>query len=221
MIPLQVEIITIGDELISGMTTDTNASFIGRKLTEAGFEVRWISTVGDCNVDLEDALQRAYDRASIIILTGGLGPTHDDITRKTVAKFFDSKLVFREDLYEKIDMYFQKRGLPIASINREQAEIPEKAEIIENEIGTAAGLKFIKEGRTFFVLPGVPDEMKRMIEKSVLPSLHREGKAKVHRSLLLRTAGIAESELYHKIMDFNHRFPKIKLAFLPQVAGVV
>ncbi len=217
---MQVEIITIGDELISGMTTDTNASFIGRRLTESGFEVRWISTVGDHEADLKDALQRACDRASIIVLTGGLGPTHDDITRKTISQFFGSKLIFREDLYERIESYFQNRGLSVASINRGQAEVPEKAEIIENEIGTAAGLKFIKEGRTFFVLPGVPDEMKRMMEKSVLPSLRQEGKTKVQKSLLLRTTGIVESELYQKINDFNHRFPEVKLAFLPHTAGV-
>ncbi len=218
---MQAEIITIGEELINGMTTDTNGSYIGRRLTESGIDVRWISTVGDRISDIKDALQKAFDRATVIILTGGLGPTHDDVTKKAASEFFDSNLVFRQDLYGRIVSFFEKRDLPIAAINREQAEVPEKAEILENEIGTAVGLKFEKEERTVFVLPGVPAEMKRMMEQSVLPSLQREGKTRIHRSLILRTAGIAESELYHRIKDFEDQFPEVRLAFLPKTAGVV
>ncbi len=218
---MQAEIITIGEELVNGMTTNTNASYIGRRLTESGIDVRWVSTVGDRGPDLKDAVRRACDRASVVILTGGLGPTHDDITKTVLSQLFDSKLVFRENLYARIESYFHNRGLPIAPINREQAEVPEKAEILDNEIGTAVGLKFEKENRTVFVLPGVPAEMKRMLDKSVLPFLHREGKTRIQRSLLLRTTGIAESKLYDKIKDFEDRFPEVKLAFLPQAAGVV
>ncbi|MBN2030830.1 competence/damage-inducible protein A [bacterium] len=218
---MKAEIITIGEELINGMTTNTNASYVGRRLSESGIEVRWMTTVGDHIPDIKDALQRAFERAAAIVLTGGLGPTHDDVTKKAVAQFFHSNLVFREDLYNRIVSYFDKRGIPIAEINREQAEVPEEAGVIENEIGTAVGLKFEKEKRTVFVLPGVPAEMKKMMEESVLPSLNQEGRSRVQRSLILHTAGIAESELYHRVKGFEDQFPEVKLAFLPKTTGVV
>lgn len=218
---MRAEIISVGDELLVGMVVNSNAAFIGEELTGLGYEVRWVSTVGDDEADLTDALERAYSRASLVVLTGGLGPTHDDITKKVVARFFDSGIFFRSDILAKLEERFEKMGREMAPSNREQAEVPEKAELIENDLGTALGLIFTREDRTFFILPGVPSEMRRMMEKSVLPRLRRLREGRVVRSKILRTTGILESELYERIEDFSSRFPNIKLAFLPQTPGVV
>lgn len=217
---MKVEIISVGDELLAGIVVNSNASYIGKKLTELGHEVRWISTVGDDEVELTDALKRAYDRASLVVLTGGLGPTHDDITKRVVSKFFDSKTVFRKDVLTKIEERFRRMGRKMAPINRELAEVPEKAELIENEIGTAMGFVFTKEGREFFVLPGVPSEMQRMMEKSVLPRSSNKGEGRIVQSVVLRTTGILESDLYQKIRDFPERFSNVRLSFLPRFPGV-
>ncbi len=218
---MRAEIISVGDELLAGLVVNSNAAFIGEKLSGLGYAVRWISTVGDEEADLTDALERATHRASLVVLTGGLGPTHDDITKKVVAQFFDSKIVFRSDVLAKIEERFRKMGREMVVSNREQAEVPEKAELIENEIGTAFGFVFEREDRTFFILPGVPSEMRRMMEKSVLPRLRMVGGRGVSQCRLLRTVGISESEIYEKIGDFQQRFPNMKLAFLPQTPGVV
>lgn len=215
------EIISVGDELLTGISVNSNAAFIGEKLAGLGFDVHWITTVGDNEEDIINALGQAYNRASLVILTGGLGPTHDDITKKVVSQFFDSEMVFREEILKKIEKRFQKMGRKMSPPNRGQAEVPEKAEIIENGIGTAPGLVFKREGRTFFILPGVPAEMRRMMEKSILPVLRKMGSGRITRSKILRTVGIPESDLYQLIKDFPDRFPEIKLSFLPQAPGVL
>lgn len=214
------EIVSVGDELLTGMVVNNNAAFIGEKLTQLGYEVRWISVVGDNEADLIEALERAYDRAFVVVTTGGLGPTHDDITKNVVAKFFDSEIVFRSDIFERIETFFRNRGLNMAPINRIQAEVPDKAEIIENKIGTAPGFIFSREDRSFFILPGVPSEMKKMMERTVIPRLRNQENGPVFRSKVLRTTGITESELYQKIQDFLKQFPEVKLAFLPNPSGV-
>ena len=218
---IQAEIISVGDELLTGIVTNTNAAYIGQKLTEFGYQVSWITTVGDDEEKLISVLEQAYNRASLIIITGGLGPTHDDVTKRVVSKFFDSKIIFKPDLLSKIEERFRKMDKKMAEVNREQAEVPEKAELIENELGTAPGFVFIKNERTFFVLPGVPSEMKGMMEKSVLPRLKNEkGRVAVCSKLLL-TTGIVESDLYQRVKNLPDEFPDVKLAFLPKVSGVV
>ena len=218
---IRAEIISVGDELLKGLTVNTNAAFIGMKLMESGFDVRWITTVGDDEADLHSTLEQAYDRASIIILTGGLGPTHDDMTKTAFCRFFDASLVFRQDILDKIEKRFRSLGRTMPPTNRGQAEIPENVEILENRVGTAPGLAFQREGRMVFLLPGVPAEMERMMIESVLPILKTEGHGRAFQSILLRTVGIPESELYHLIEDFPNRFPDIRLAFIPQSPGVV
>lgn len=217
---MRAEIISVGDELLAGVVVNSNASYIGKKLTELGYEVRWISTVGDDEIELTDALKRAYDRASLVVLTGGLGPTPDDITKRVVSKFFDSEIVFRKDVLTKVEEHFRKMGRKMAPINRDLAEVPEKAELIENEIGSAMGFVFTKEDRNFFVLPGVPSEMRRMMEKSVHPRFSNRGEERVLQSVVLRTAGILESDLYQKIRDFPERFSNVRISFLPRFSGV-
>jgi len=218
---IQAEIISVGDELLTGIVVNTNAAYIGQKLTELGYQVSWITTVGDNKEKLASVLEEAYNRASLIVVTGGLGPTHDDITKKVVAEFFDSKIIFKPDILSKIEERFNRMGREMAEVNREQAEVPEKAELIENELGTAPGFVFTREGRTFFILPGVPSEMQRMMEESVLPRLMREKDRIMVRSKLLLTTGIVESDLYEKIKTLLCEFPEVKLAFLPKTSGVV
>ena len=214
------EIISVGDELLAGISVNSNAAYIGEKLAELGYEVRWITTVGDDEEDLMEALKQAYDRASVVILTGGLGPTHDDITKVVVSRFFDSKIVFRQDILTKIEARFRKMGREMSATNRVQAEVPEKAEIIENRAGTAPGLIFKKDDRTFYVLPGVPSEMKRMLEKSVIPGLRGKSSGRIVRSRTLRTVGMLESDLYQLLEGVIDRFSDMKISFLPQTPGV-
>lgn len=215
------EIISVGDELLTGMSVNTNAAFIGEKLTGLGHEVRWVSTIGDKEKDITDALKLSSERAQIVIITGGLGPTHDDITKNVIAKFFDSEIILRQDLLDRVVARFKAFGRIPTAANRSQAEVPEKAELMLNDSGTAPGLIFRKEERTFFVLPGVPVEMRRMMEKSVLPLLVPEQDARVMRSTILRTVNVPESALYDSVRDLVSGFDHIQTAFLPQAEGVI
>ena len=218
---MDAEIISIGDELLAGLTVNTNASYIAQQLIQAGRPVRHITTVGDIEPDIVAAMHTATGRAGLAIMTGGLGPTHDDISKKAVAGFLDCEMVFHQNILDRIERQFRKFGRTMAPANRMQAEIPEKAEVIPNSAGTAPGLTFRKQNTLFFLLPGVPREMRAMMEKSVLPSLKPLPGASVQRSRRLRTAGIAESELYQHLEAFPGMFPDIRLAFLPGPSGVV
>ncbi len=217
---MHAEIINVGDELLTGLVVNTNAAFIAEQLTQAGHEVRWITTVGDCPETLVQAFQQAHARVQLVVVTGGLGPTHDDITKKTAARFFRSELVFRKDILDRIEGFFRKRGRTMSASNEEQAWIPEKAEVLENDNGTAPGFLFRQGENLCFILPGVPSEAEHMMRTCVKMRLGGPGGGPVFRSRLLKTSGIPESDLYEKIADFPDRFPEIKLAFLPQTLGV-
>ena len=214
------EIISIGDELLNGMTVNTNASYIGQELTGEGIEVRWIDTVGDHQDRLQDAIFEASRRADIIILTGGLGPTHDDITKKVVAGFFKKSLVFQPEIYQRLKAYFQSRGRTFSPLNRVQAEIPDGAEILKNPLGSAPGFYLSKDHNHFFVMPGVPVEMQAMMQSSVLPKLRQIGSSRSHYSKNLHTIGISESTLNEAFISFGDRFPGVRLASLPNAQGV-
>lgn len=217
---MHAEIISVGDELLTGLVVNTNASFIGEALTLSGHEVKWVTSVGDDSADLEKAFKQAYSRSRLIVVTGGLGPTHDDITKKAAADFFQSKLILRKDILDTIEDLFRRRGREMPRTNETQAWVPEKAEILPNEKGTAPGLLFREKDRLFFILPGVPSEAEYMMRNSVLPRLRTSSDARVFRSRMLKTTGIAESALSEKFGDFANRFPEIKLAYLPRVSGV-
>ena len=218
---MKAEVISIGDELLAGLTINHNAAFIAEKLIEIGMPVRWITTVGDHEKDLLNAMDQAGQRADVIIMTGGLGPTHDDISRNVVATFLNSKLVLQEDVLRKIESVFRKRGKTMAPTNRIQAKIPEKAAFIENPVGTAPGIQFEKNGHRFYLLPGVPSEMKNMMIRKVLPLLQNNPSNDIFMKKMLRTVGIAESDLYEKILDFPKKFSEVRLAFLPNPSGIV
>lgn len=213
-------LISIGNELLNGRTVNSNATFIGGRLYEIGVITRKIITVRDEAGEIVDALRHSLKVAEVVILTGGLGPTHDDITKTTVADYFHSPLVLNEGILKKVEERFRQRGLEMPAVNRNQAMLPEKAIPLENSVGTAPGLYFRQDDRHIFVLPGVPREMKFLIDHSVIPILREgnlPGKVEVH---YYRTTGITESKLYEICREFFEGYPGYEIAFLPKFTGV-
>ena len=217
------EIITIGDEILIGQIVDTNSAWIAKKLNEIGIEVKQISSVSDSREHIINALREAESRADIVLITGGLGPTKDDITKKTLCEYFNASLRFDDDVYKNIKALFSGFGLKVTELNRMQAEVPDNCTVIHNANGTAPGMWFSPKGRAVFIsMPGVPYEMMSMMENEVLPKLTKRFKtpAIVHRTVL--TQGIGESFLSEKISDWENRLGEenIKLAYLPS-PGIV
>ena len=196
---MRAEIITIGDELLYGQVKDFNSSFISERLTSEGIEVVFKTSVGDDINRIAEAFDIARVRADMIITSGGLGPTSDDLTKKAVVKTFKRNLVFHQEILKQIEDSFHKRGSPMPKINQNQALIPQGAKALSNLWGVAPGIFLQDKEILFFALPGVPVEMKWMVENEVLPIL-RAKKLKhfiLHRKL--KTTGISESALYEKI----------------------
>jgi nicotinamide-nucleotide amidase len=211
-----VEIITIGDELLIGQVVNTNAAWMAQQLNMKGWEVRQLSSVSDERNEIMRALHEASQRADIILMTGGLGPTRDDITKNVLCQFFSTTLVQNDMVLEMIDSFFRRKGLPLTETNREQALVPQSATVIENQLGTAPGLAFEKDGKIYVAMPGVPYEMKYIMETYVIPVLLKRagGIAIMHRTIL--TQGIGESFLSEIIRDWEDNLgPYIKLAYLP------
>lgn len=215
------EIITIGDELLIGQVIDTNSAWIGQKLNEAGIKVFQITSVSDNEAHILSALKEARQRADIILITGGLGPTKDDITKFTLCKFFKSNLRFDEEVFMQVEKLFKANGREVTEVNRKQAEVPEKCDVIHNSQGTAPGMWFDDHGKIFVSMPGVPYEMKTMMEATVLPKLSNlfSGGAIVHKTIWFQ--GIGESFLSDMIEQWELALPShIKLAYLPS-AGIL
>ena len=218
---MTAEIISIGDELLIGQVVNTNASWISEKLNLVGIRVHQVSTISDNREHILTALQEAEKRVDIILITGGLGPTKDDITKETLCEYFETKLVFSEEVFENIKKLFGKRGLTLSTPNKKQAEIPEACIPITNNHGSAAGMWFEKAGRIFVSMPGVPFEMKPMITEYIIPEIQKKYNSHsiVHKTVL--TQGIGESWLAQKIEAWEDKLPEnIKLAYLPQ-PGIV
>ncbi len=215
---MNLEIISIGDELLIGQTVNTNASWLAKHLTSLGVEVKWISTVGDDADDLKSALATAMHRSDAVITTGGIGPTHDDITKTVAAEFFESKLIFKGEILERLKRRFEKRGRKMSATNEDQAWIPEKAQLIGNPIGTAPGLIFEREGKKCFILPGVPSEMKMMSEETLFPIFKGHGHTIVQKTI--RTTGLPESTAFEKLGDIKRVEQFARVAFLPKTSGV-
>ena len=211
---MKAEIISIGDELLIGQITNTNASFIANKLTEIGVDVNWITTVGDNEEQILESIATAEKRTDVTIVTGGLGPTHDDITKNVFVKYFQSKLVLDEALLRELRQRFRARKIKMVKTNEEQALVPDNATVIKNEVGTAPGLLFEKNNKYFFVLPGVPIEMKTITEDFILPFLKKKNK-KIIMKRVLHFSGIPESTLFEKLGDIKQLEKKAKIAFLP------
>jgi len=219
---MNANIISIGDELLIGQTTNTNASFIGNELSEININVSKIVTVGDDENEIVDAFETAFKRTNLVIVTGGLGPTHDDVTRTSVVKFFNSELVENEEILEDIKSLFGKRNREVTEVNKAQALVPEVAEPIRNQHGTAPGMWIEKDKRIFVIMPGVPYEMKAMMKDAIIPRLKEktdDSGINIKRSVL-QTTGIPESTLSEKLGDIDELLDGAKLAFLPSLTGV-
>jgi nicotinamide-nucleotide amidase len=215
------EIISIGDELLVGQVVNTNASWMAQQLHQAGIGVSRIVAVSDSHEEIIASLREAMTRADTILITGGLGPTKDDITKASLCEFFGTRLVFNEEAYLQLKELFGKRGWEISERNRKQAELPETCTPLTNYNGTAPGMWFEKDGKIIVSMPGVPFEMEAMMEGDVLPRLTalENSRIVVHRTVL--THGIGESMLADMIRDWEEKLPDyMKLAYLPQ-PGIV
>lgn len=216
---MKAEIITIGDEILYGQTIDTNSAYIGEKLNELGIEIVYKTTVGDNIKNICDALENALNRADIIIATGGLGPTNDDVTKKAVVRVFKRNLVFHEEILRKVEEGFKKRGILMPKINQNQALLPQGSKAIPNQWGSAPGIFIEEERKLFFSLPGVPLEMRSMMESDVLKILSRKAKTKIFQKRL-RTTGVPESVIYEKVEPLIRLRTGVFFAFLPSYSGV-
>jgi nicotinamide-nucleotide amidase len=215
------EIITIGDEILIGQIVDTNSAWMAGKLNAIGIRVKQISSVSDDKQHILTALKEASGRADVILITGGLGPTKDDITKKTLADYFQTEMVQNAEALANVERIFAKYNRPLLDVNRKQAEVPANCQIILNQNGTAPGMWFDHEGKTYISMPGVPFEMMYMMEEEVIPKLKASLSLLVivHKTIL--TAGEGESFLAERIADIEDSLPPyIKLAYLPKLGQV-
>ncbi|MDW7695660.1 competence/damage-inducible protein A [Flammeovirgaceae bacterium SG7u.111] len=216
-----VEIITIGDEILLGNITNTNVQWLGEQLTKHGFDVERQITVGDDRPKILEAFEAAASRADFVLVTGGLGPTKDDVTHKVLLEFFSTESVFNESIFHNIqNLYFQK-GKELLGLNRSQAMVPAKATVLNNRTGTAPGL-WMEKGKTVFVaMPGVPHEMKIIFAEEVLPKALAHFKVGLVRHQFIRTSGIPEVKLADMLEEVENGFPSnLKLAYLPSPGQV-
>lgn len=214
---IKTEIITIGDELLIGQVVDTNSAWIGEQLNLIGIKVFQITSISDDRQHILKTLREAENRAEIVLITGGLGPTKDDITKVTLCEYFDTHLVFNEKAYNRIENLFNIRGFTMTELNRKQAELPATCLPIPNINGTASGMWFEKNGKIFISMPGVPFEMKQMMTTWILPRLAEKFNSHfiVHKTIL--TQGGGESFIAKIIENWEDNLPgTIKLAYLPQ-----
>ena len=215
------EIITIGDEILFGHILDTNTQWIGSELTAIGILPARKTSVGDRYDEIIEALRRAFDRYDVVIVTGGLGPTKDDITKNTLCDFFGTSLEIHDEALAHVTAFFEKRGRPMIEANRMQAALPKSCRYLVNHWGTAPGMWFEKGGKVLVSLPGVPYEMKELMTHSVLPGLKQFFALPVIVHHTVRTVGIGESFLAEKIAGWEDALPAdIRLAYLPSFSGV-
>jgi nicotinamide-nucleotide amidase len=213
---MRAEIITIGDEILIGQIVDTNSQWIGTELNKIGVSVYQISSVQDEKQHILNALKEAESRVDIVLITGGLGPTKDDITKHTIAEYFKDTLLLDEEVVEHVKELFAKINYPFTEINRMQGLVPTKATVLKNQIGTAPGMWFYENETVFVSMPGVPNEMKGLMKYSVLPKIQKQFKLPfiIHKTIM--TYGQGESIVATRIEKFEDQLPDfIKLAYLP------
>lgn len=218
---MKATVITIGDEILIGQIVDTNSAWIGKQFNELGVKIHEIISCGDDAAQIVDALDRAAARSQIVLMTGGLGPTRDDITKNTLVNYFKTELVLNEEVWARMKEIFQSRGKEVLEMNRSQAMIPKDCILLPNQQGTAQGMWFEREGVVYISMPGVPHEMKHLLETQVIPRLKDKFTFPkiIHASIM--TAGGGESVLANMLKDFEEQLPPhIKLAYLPNL-GVV
>lgn len=218
---MKAEIITIGDELLIGQTINTNSAWLGSELNQIGFDIRRIISIHDNGQDILDALNEVNGRSDVVLITGGLGPTSDDITKNILCEFFNTRLILNTEVLGMIGEMLKKRKFPLNENNKRQAEVPESCKVLKNAVGTAPGMWFMRDETIFVSLPGVPYEMKYLMNEHVLPELKHRFKSQVilHRNIM--TYGEPEARLAELLKDFESALPEnIKLAYLPS-SGVI
>jgi nicotinamide-nucleotide amidase len=216
------EIITIGDEILIGQIIDTNSAFIAQELNKIGVSVVQITSIQDDKTHILKSLKDAESRADIVLITGGLGPTKDDVTKNTLCEYFSDHLVEDESVLQHIENIFKKYSIaPLLQVNKNQALVPSKAQVLPNEFGTAPGI-WLKNNQTVFIsMPGVTFEMKHLMHNQVIPKIQKEFDRTfiLHKTII--TYGMGESALAQKIEDWEDNLPKdIKLAYLPSLGKV-
>lgn len=219
---VQVEIITIGDEILIGQIVDTNSAWMATELNTAGFELAQITSVHDDANHIIEALEMALKRADVVLFTGGIGPTNDDITKQTLCSYFDTKLVFNDAVYQNIERLFANRpNYKMNELTKAQAMVPEKCTVIQNEVGTAPVTWFDKAGKVVVSMPGVPYEMKRAMSVEIIPRLQKQFDTPVIIHKTVQVYGYTESALALKIAEWESNLPEYThLAYLPN-SGVV
>lgn len=218
---MKVHILTIGDEILIGQIIDTNSAWMAQQLNLQGAEVVEITTVSDTREGILKGLESAEANADVILMTGGLGPTKDDITKKVIAEHFGTGMEFHEQTHERLTRLFERWGRSMTSAHREQCYMPQNATILTNKMGTAPGMWFSEKGKVYASMPGVPYEMKYLMENEILPKLKEAFPAMPisHRTVL--TVGEGESRIADRISDFADNLPEnIKIAYLPGMGQV-
>lgn len=218
---MKAEIITIGDEILIGQIVDTNSAWIAEQFNLNGIEIYQITSVHDDHRHITEAIKKAEEKVDLVILTGGLGPTKDDITKNTLCRYFNTRLVFHEPTFEHIKNRFALRNIDLNKLNRDQALVPESCTVLFNKAGSAPGMWFEKNNTIFVSVPGVPFEMKYLVEFQILPRLRERAQAHAiyHKTVL--TQGIPESMLAMRLEQWENALPEnIKLAYLPNPMSV-
>jgi nicotinamide-nucleotide amidase len=211
-----IEIITIGDEILIGQTVDTNSAWMGNELNMRGIRINRITSVSDNKDEIISSLDEALSRVEVVLITGGLGPTSDDITKDTLAGYFGGKLVMDNEVLENVTERLRRRNLQMNENNRRQAMVPDNCKVLQNLTGTAPGMLFEKSGKIVVSMPGVPHEMKHIMKEHVLPLLagRLPGGVIVHKNIM--TYGVAEAMLAERLETFENKLPgEIRLAYLP------
>lgn len=218
---MKAELITIGDEILIGQIVDTNSAWIAENLNSIGIPVNRIISISDSAEAIKAAIDESFNNVGLIIITGGLGPTNDDITKNTLNDYFKGRYIIHEGSLAQIASIFKKRGLELTELNRKQAEVPDCCTVLPNLLGTAPGMWFERGGKILISLPGVPFEMVGLMQNEVLPRLSKlnEGQVVVHRTI--QTFGLPESFLAEKLSQWESQLPKnIKLAYLPSPTSI-
>ncbi len=214
---MRIELVSIGDELLIGQTVNTNASWMGAEFSLRGGNVVYTTVIQDTEKAIIDAVNYAFSRVDVIILTGGLGPTKDDITKYTLCKYFNTELEINTDVLEHVKSFFTARGRGMLEVNTQQAALPKAASILKNEVGTASGMWFERDGKVLISLPGVPYEMKHLMNRWVFDRLADQFSMTAIYHQTLQIQGLGESFLAERIKDIEDeiRASDISLAYLP------
>lgn len=213
---MKIEIITIGDEILIGQIIDTNSGWMAAELTKQGFEIRAVTTVGDDAENILQALNTALSRANIVLLTGGVGPTKDDITKNTLCSYFNTELIFDNDVLQNIEKLFAHKNYTLNELTRNQAFVPKSCSVIQNKVGTAPLLWFEQKGRILVSMPGVPFEMKTAMTDEIIPRLKKLSQPVDYLKTSFLVSGITESALATRLEKFETDLPdNFSLAYLP------